>query len=420
MARHRTGLTPAVRSTPARARPVELVEPGHVHGSGSAMSPRVAVATSEHPIATHAVAECAGSLLEASPGGFGELLCFVGPPFGGALIDIAGALATLLDAADVAGLESQGVLMGGRIARGTPALAVLAFGAGEASLGYLGDLGPGITGVSRSADASGVTAGSPPLRRLRILFTDPLSGTCAPPSPVGCLPGAVSLVGCQMSGGGNGAPARVFHDGIEHRGGALFVDVDAEAASVHLVHGTEAVPGAMSAPVTVSSVIDGQVVALDDVPAAELLEARLHSMDADRLNGVKQVGFCVPGDGRLVAARRSALGLATSMPLVPGTRVIPAVCSDHALAEQLDAVLDGPSGGTALLIPTEDIGSGVPSAEYPEEAQREAAHVVGPLASGVLWGDPAHYEAVGHAVLVVRIAPDHPRSTPAGPGPVGL
>lgn len=372
------------------------------------MSPRVAVATSEHPIPTHAVAECAGSLLEASPSGFSEVLCLLGPPFGGALVDIASALTALLGASGVAGMESTGVLMGGRIARGTPALAVVAFAPGEASLGHLddlGDLASGCPGASGPAHASAVTAGSPPSRRLRILFTDPLSVSCAPPSPVGGLPGEVSLVGCRLGGGGDGAATRLLHDGIEHRAGALFVDIVAEAASVHLVHGTEAMTNAATPPMTITSVIDGQLVALDDVPAAELLEARLHSVEADRLHGVTQVGFLVPGDDRLVAARRSALGLTTSRPLTPGMRVRPAIRSERAVAEQLSAVLGKRSGGTALVMPTDDLGSVISPDGYRAAAQPEAGHVVGPLASSVLWGGPARYEAVGHVVLVIRIGP---------------
>lgn len=363
------------------------------------MSPRVAVATSEHPIAAHAVAECAGSLIEVSPGGFADILCFVGSPFGGALRDIAGALARLLGASGVAAVESPSVLMGGRMARGTPAVAVVAFAPGVASLGYIHRREPDEPATSPSPPGAG-----PPLRgHLRILFADPFGTGCAPPSPVGTLPRDATLVGCHLGGGSDAAAIRLLHDGVERRNGALHVDLAGASTSVRLVHGTEAMSGASGEPVTVTSVIDGQVVALDDLPAAELLESRVRSMDPGHLDGVEQVGLVVSGDDRLVAARRSALGLTTSVPLAPGTSVRPAVSSPRALTERLDAVLGGCSAGTVLLCPTADLCSGVPLADLRRTSPGGSVHVVGPVARSVLWGDPARFEAVGRAVLVIGI-----------------
>jgi hypothetical protein len=198
----------------------------------------------------------------------------------------------------------------------------------------------------------------------------------------------------------------LVHDGIEYRSGELFLDIPAENASVHLVHGTEAT----AEPVVVTSVTDGQVVALDDVPAAELLESRLHSMDLDIIHGVKQVGFTLSGDGRLVAARRSPLGLATSMPLAPGTSLYPAVCSERAVADQLSSALQECSGSTVLLFPAEDLALGSPVEEYPEIAQQSAKQVAGPLAKGVFWGDREHYEVLRRCVLVIGIGPGPPLS----------
>lgn len=377
------------------------------------MGPRVAVATSEHPVAAHAVAECAGSLLEASPTGFEQVLCFVGTPFGGALVDIAGALAELLGASTIAGMANRTVLMGGRMASGTPALAVVAFAAGQASIGYTSGVEPDAVGDTRSLP----DLHPPRPRTLRIVFADPFSFPCGSPSPAGQLPAEVSLVGCYLSGSPSGEATRLFCDGIEHRCGALFVDIAAETASVNLVHGTEVA----SDPVVVTSVMDGQVVALDDVPAAELLESRVRSMGLDIADGVKQVGFTVPGDGRLVAARRTPAGLTTLLPLAPGTTMYPAVCSERAVADQVDAALQEYSGGTVLLFPAEDLTLGFPFDEYPEMAELSAAQVVGPLATGVLWGRREHHEVVMRSVLVIGIDPEPaPATQPAGPDPADL
>lgn len=378
------------------------------------MGPRFAVATSEHPLAVHAVAECAGSLLEASPVGFENLLCFVGTPFGGALLDITGALAELLGASASVGMESRTLLMGGRMARGTPALVVLAFAAGDASLGYTPGMEPGGAepGCARSTDGPE----SPGMPGVRVMFADPFSFPSTMSSPAGQLQHDVSLVGGCLSGDPNGAATRLVHDGIEHRFGTLFVDVAAELASVHLVHGTEA----MTEPVVVTSVIDGQLVALDDIPAAELLESRVRSMDLDIVRGIKQVGFTVPGDGRLVAARRSALGLTTSLPLAPGTTVRPAVCSERAVAEQVRAAIKACSGGMVLLFAAEDLTLGFPVDEYPDLADGSQNPVVGPLVSGVLWGHRDRYELVERSVLVVGFDPGPTLPGPVGPRPAGL
>lgn len=381
------------------------------------MGPWVAVATSEHPVAAHAVAECAGSLLEASPTGFEEVLCFVGTPFGGALLDITGALAELVGASAIAGMESQTVLMGGRMAQGSPALGVIAFAAGRASIGYTTGVEPDGVEPDDVGDSRSPHDPEPPeSRTLRILFADPFSFPRAAPSPAGQLPANVSLVGGCLSGSPNGAATRLVHDGTEYRRGALFVDIAAEMASVHLVHGTEVA----AEPVMVTSVIDGQVVALDDVPAAELLESRVRSMDIDVVHGVKQVGFTSPGDGRLVAARRTAVGLATSMPLAPGTSLRPAVCSERAVADQLSAVLQECSGTTVLLFPAEDLTLGFPVDEYPEIAEGSGKQVAGPLTTGVLWGHRDHYEMVNRSVLVIGMDPGPRPLAPVGPDAAGL
>ena len=60
------------------------------------MAVRIASTLSEHPLATHAVGECAGALLEAGGHSPDLVLLSVTPPLTGALEDILGATRALL------------------------------------------------------------------------------------------------------------------------------------------------------------------------------------------------------------------------------------------------------------------------------------------------------------------------------------
>jgi hypothetical protein len=86
---------------------------------------RSEVACSAHPVAAHAVAACAGDLIErgVSPGGV--LVVVATPSFLGALGDIAGALGRLLGARSVAAATAGVIVAGGRALPPAAGLAVM-------------------------------------------------------------------------------------------------------------------------------------------------------------------------------------------------------------------------------------------------------------------------------------------------------
>ena len=87
---------------------------------------RVAAALSEHPLATHAVGECVGHLLERVGPAPDLLVVAVTPPLLGALDDVAGAARGLLAPAVTLGVGAASVLGGPREVEGRAAVTMLA------------------------------------------------------------------------------------------------------------------------------------------------------------------------------------------------------------------------------------------------------------------------------------------------------
>lgn len=86
-----------------------------------------ASALSQHPIATQAVGEAAGEILEQLQGQDADLVvCFVSPHHVGVLEDVAGALRSLLEPRVLIGGTAASIIGGPREVEETPALAVFA------------------------------------------------------------------------------------------------------------------------------------------------------------------------------------------------------------------------------------------------------------------------------------------------------
>ena len=86
-----------------------------------------ASALSQHPIATQAVGEAAGEVLEQLQGQDADLVvCFVSPHHVGVLEDVAGALRSLLEPRVLIGGTAASIIGGPREVEETPALAVFA------------------------------------------------------------------------------------------------------------------------------------------------------------------------------------------------------------------------------------------------------------------------------------------------------
>lgn len=108
-----------------------------------ALRVRAAAAMSEHPLATHAVGECVGQLLEQ--GGYAPevLLLALTEPYLGALEDIQAAVRRLLDPAVLIGASAESVLAGAREVEQLGALTLFAVWADDtgAALADVDDAG---------------------------------------------------------------------------------------------------------------------------------------------------------------------------------------------------------------------------------------------------------------------------------------
>jgi small ligand-binding sensory domain FIST len=92
-----------------------------------ATSPRFASALSQHPVASHAVGEVAGEILEAFSGDDPDLVvCFASPHFVGTMDDLAFALSNLLEPRVLMGATAVSIIGGAREVEEGPALSVFA------------------------------------------------------------------------------------------------------------------------------------------------------------------------------------------------------------------------------------------------------------------------------------------------------
>ena len=87
---------------------------------------RTAAALSTHPLATHAVGECVGQLLEEGGPSPDLLVLGVTDPNLGALEDIVGAIRRLLDPAVLIGASAESVLGGAKEAERIGAVTMFA------------------------------------------------------------------------------------------------------------------------------------------------------------------------------------------------------------------------------------------------------------------------------------------------------
>lgn len=134
--------------------------------------PRFAAALSEHPVASHAVGEVAGGILEAFGGDEPDLLvCFASPHFVGTMDDLTFALGNLLEPGVMLGCSAVSIVGGAREVEDGPALSVFAASLPDARLT------PVALDIERTPDGAAVT-GWPDLEGepgTLVLVADPFS-----------------------------------------------------------------------------------------------------------------------------------------------------------------------------------------------------------------------------------------------------
>jgi small ligand-binding sensory domain FIST len=136
------------------------------------MPPRFAAALSQHPVASHAVGEVAGEILEAFGGDDPDLVvCFASPHFVGTMDDVAFALGNLLGPRVLMGATAVSIIGGAHEVEDGPALSVFAASLPDARLT------PVALGVEQAPDGMTIT-GWPELDHepsTLLLLADPFS-----------------------------------------------------------------------------------------------------------------------------------------------------------------------------------------------------------------------------------------------------
>ncbi len=256
-----------------------------------------AAALSEHPLATHALGECVGQLMETGGTHPDLLVLACTAPYQGALEDIVGAARQLLSPSVLVGSGAVGVLAGRREVDAHAGLAMFAWWCGgPATAGSAS--APLVRGVRLGRDDVRVLdASGPGLTALAgaagtlVLFADEFSWD--PTDLLASLhahaPGVKvvgGFVGAARHRGGN----RLVLDGEQFDDGAVGVLLDPSVpVSTVLTHGTRPI----GQPMTVTSAERRMVRELAGLPAVQ----RLH----------EAVALCSPED-QVLATQGALLG----------------------------------------------------------------------------------------------------------------
>ncbi len=196
------------------------------------MSGRYAAAVSEHPLGTQAIGEVTGQVLEQLGPGPDLAVLFVTPPHLGALDDMAGVVASVLQPASVLGAASVAVVGPGREVEETAGVALFAARLERRPI-------PVRLTAERLGDGwslSGLPADALPTARSLVLVADPFS------FPVGAFLEAMAVehphlavIGGLASAAGGPGGNRLLVDGTVATDGAVGVLLEQAVAPEALV-----------------------------------------------------------------------------------------------------------------------------------------------------------------------------------------
>ncbi|MEZ5239806.1 MAG: hypothetical protein R2716_12945 [Microthrixaceae bacterium] len=371
------------------------------------------IRTPAHPLAAHAVAECAGSLLEipaviaARSSAWSVLLrrC---------ALDITGAAAKLLGARRSVGIEVLGSLLGDRVARGSPSLVVLAFP------GDLEVVTRPLDGPCSPADAipAAPTGGSGTRSWWVVadrgsLRLDPPSAAGRLPQPLAlAVPGEAPVVGGFASDSAAGG-VRLVLDGDERRVGVVSLGLPVEPGGFRVVTGATPVGPATR----VTGLGPGGIRELDGRAAPEYLRAMLAASVHPGLEEATEVGFTAEGDPRLVAVGESDGCLVTSIPVSEGQRLVPSVVGPRAMRRQLGAALRESGAAAPFVLLDRRAPLGDDRGDLPEplaDVRAPAGASVGAISSGLLWGSASSLQELRSGAVVLRLTGPAPSGGPRG------
>lgn len=238
-----------------------------------------AAALSEHPLATHAVGECVGRLLETGRIAPDLLALFVTRPQLGALEDIVRAARHLLRPATTIGMGAESVIGGSREVEHHSAVAMFAlWGDDPGGTPRPRTLRLRLTATPDGPSLQGATALSGAEGTL-VLLTDPFSVPSA--SLIDQLrdqaPGLQVVGGAATAARGPGGNLLVA-DGELHRDGAVGVLLPASIPVRTMLARSSA---ALGATFTVTDVDAGVLTGLGGRPALDRLEEQLSTLEPE-------------------------------------------------------------------------------------------------------------------------------------------
>jgi small ligand-binding sensory domain FIST len=227
---------------------------------------RTAAALSEHPLATHALGECVGHLLDTGGTGPDVLVVLSTGPHTGVLEDIVAAARHLLDPGVVVGCTAAGVLGGSREVGAHTGLVMFAVWAGQPERAIMPvRLTDGVPMSLRGAVGT------------LVLFADPFSVDAeALVDELAVASPDLTVMGAQASAASHRGGNRLLLDADQHDRGAVGVLFDPGVAlSAVVAQGCRPV----GAPMTVTDA-DGPIVRqLAGRPALERLHELVEQLD---------------------------------------------------------------------------------------------------------------------------------------------
>ena len=313
---------------------------------------RIGAALSEHPLATHAVGECVGHLLERVGPEPDLLVVAVTPPLLGALDDVVGAARGLLGPSVVVGVGAAAVLGGPREVEGRAAVAMFAVASG----------GPGPVARPVRLEARHDLDHLRGLSGTLLLFVDPLSVQferlvehLVEAAPDLLVLGGTAT-GAQHAGGN-----RLLLDGATHTDGAVGVLL-APSVPVRAVVSQGVQPVGPTFTVTG---VEGQVLTslagapaldrLDEVRASILGEVAMPAREDVLVGRVVDAHLLDVGRGDLLARRVRSVDAAEATVTVDGQvalgDVVQFLVRDAATAtDDLRELVGGESAAGAFVL----------------------------------------------------------------------
>lgn len=346
---------------------------------------RAAAALSEHPLATHAIGECVGQLLEAAGAGPDLATLFVTGPLLGATEDLAGVVRRILRPRILLGAGTAGVIGGPREVEERAAVGLFGVWGLPAGLRPV-CLAPGRAAGTGSIGASDLVGAAGTL----VLVADPFSVAAEDLCEgLGRTAPDVVVVGGLASGGRGPGGNRMLLDGEVHDTGAVGVLLP-PGAPVGVVVSQGGRP--VGPPFTVTAA-EGRVVSgLAGRPALDRLREVLDTLpEGDRLLAARGLllgralveGRDEPARGDVLVhpvlgADRERRAIVVRGDVAPGSTVQFQVRDAATAAEDLDAALAGRAAAGAVVF--SGVARGTALFGGPDRDAAAVAEVVGPAA----------------------------------------